>query len=49
VDTEGKAETLDEVEDTGEEAVDNLEDSVNGVVNLLEELGLDVSLCWVRR
>lgn len=43
MDAEGKAETLDEVEDTGEEAVDNLEDSVDGMVNLLEEDSLDVS------
>jgi hypothetical protein len=43
LDAKGEAETLDEVEDTDEEAVDNLEDSVDGVVNLLEELGLDIS------
>ena len=34
----GKTEPLDKGEDAGEEAVDNLEDSVDGVVNLLEEV-----------
>jgi hypothetical protein len=40
---EREAETLDEGVDTDEEAVDNLEDSVNGMVNFLEEVGLEVS------
>lgn len=43
MDTEGKAERADELEDTGEEAVDDLENGVDGVVNLLEELSLYVS------
>jgi hypothetical protein len=44
LDAEREAKALDEGVDTDEETVDNLEDSVNGMVNLLEEVGLDVSL-----
>jgi hypothetical protein len=43
VNAEGETEALDEVEYTSEEAVDDLENSVDGVIDLLEELGLQVS------
>ena len=41
---EGEAKTLDEDKDTDEQAVNNLEDSVDGVVNLLEEYSLSIRL-----
>jgi len=48
LDAEREAEALDEGVDTDEEAVDNLEHSVNGMVNFLEEVRLDFSLDhWV--
>ena len=41
---EGEAKTLDEDKDTDEKAVNNLEYSVDGMVNLLEEYSLNIRL-----
>jgi len=44
VKAEGEAKTLDEDKDTDEKAIDYLENSVDGVVNLLEEYSLNIRL-----
>jgi len=44
VNAKGETETLDEDNDTGEKAINNLEYSVDGMVNLLEEYSLNIRL-----